>query len=121
MGTCYLVDDFPSVLFQNEYVIDWLEHPPTHEEDPVSDPSQPNTARLSQHARHRCAEMHVNTKRVKRLLRSPDITRTSYNDRYLAVADSDPEIAVVYAKHADGTCTVITVLYRQYDTYIRPA
>jgi hypothetical protein len=86
----------------------------------VSDPDRPTTARLTNHARQRCDEMRVQTKRVKRLVREPDITRTSYDGRWLAVSDRDPEIAVVYAKHPDGTCTVITVLYRQYDTYIRP-
>lgn len=106
---------------KTECVIDWLKHTPTREEDPVSDPTQPGTARMTEHARRRCVEMRVGTKRVKRLLRNPDITRTSYMGRYLAVSDADPEIAVVYAKGADGTCTVITVLYRQYSYYQRPA
>ena len=87
----------------------------------MPNPDQPPTPRLSQHARQRCDEMHVGTKRVKRLLRSPDVVRCSYNDRYLAVSDADPEIAVVFAKHPDGTCTVITVLYRTYEDYTRTA
>ena len=87
----------------------------------MTDPNQPLTAKLSEHARRRCLEMHVTTKRVKKLVRQPDITRTSYNGRWLAVSDADPEIAVVYAKAPDGTCTVITVLYRQLDYYRRPA
>ena len=86
----------------------------------MTDPTQPPTARMSEHARRRCVEMQVTTKRVKHLLRNPDITRTTYDGRLLAVADSDPEIAVVFARAPDGTCTVVTVLYRQYDTYIRP-
>lgn len=86
----------------------------------MSEPDRPRTAVLSRHARERCAEMGVGSKRVKRLLRQPDITRTSYMGRYVAVADSDPEIAVVYAQASDGTHTVITVLYRRYDSYTRP-
>ena len=85
----------------------------------MSDPSQPPTARLTEHARRRCVEMHVGTKRVKQLLRNPDIVRCSYGERFLAVADADPEIAVVYARQPDGTLTVITVLYRRYDRYSR--
>ena len=86
----------------------------------MTDMDRPMTARLTNHARQRCDEMRINTKRVKNLVRNPDITRTSYMDRWLAVSDRDPEIAVVYAKQPDGTCTVITVLYRQYDEYTRP-
>ena len=87
----------------------------------MSNPDQPPTARLTQHARQRCDEMRVGTKRVKQLLRNPDVVRCSYNDRWLAVSDADPEIAVVFAKDPDGTCTVITVLYRSYDIYNRTA
>jgi len=87
----------------------------------VSNPDQPPTARLTQHARQRCDEMRVGTKRVKQLLRNPDVVRCSYNDRWLAVSDADPEIAVVFARQPDGTCTVITVLYRSYNIYNRSA
>jgi Domain of unknown function (DUF4258) len=87
----------------------------------MSNPDRLATARLSDHARDRCAEMGVGTKRVKHLLRRPDIIRTTYKDRYFAVSDADPEIAVVYAKAPDGTCTVVTVLYRQYNEYTRPS
>ena len=69
----------------------------------MTDMDRPMTARLTNHARQRCDEMRINTKRVKNLVRNPD-----------------PEITVVYAKQPDGACTVITVLYRQYDEYTRP-
>jgi hypothetical protein len=85
----------------------------------VSDPTHPTTARMSFHARQRCAEMRIETKRVKRLLRCADIIRVSYNDRFIAVGDSDPKIAVVYARDPDGTIVVVTVLFRDYEHYDR--
>jgi hypothetical protein len=84
----------------------------------VASPDHPATARLTEHARLRAAEMHVETKRVKRLLRRPDVTRPSKLGRYVAVSDSDPELAVVFVKE-NGTLVVITVLYRQLDWYDR--
>jgi hypothetical protein len=80
---------------------------------------RPVTARLTPHARARCAEMHVETKRVKRLLRRPTLTYATYADRLMATSEEDPEIAVVFAKGPDGTLDVITVLVRSYDEYSR--
>lgn len=85
----------------------------------MANPDYPETARLTEHARLRCLEMNVDTKRVKRLLRRPDIVRSSYRDRYVAVGDSDPKIAVVYVRDPDGTIQVITVLFRDYEYYDR--
>lgn len=86
----------------------------------MASPDHPVTARLSDHARARAAEMHVETKRVKRLLRRPDVTRASKLGRYVAVSDADPEIAVVYVNEPGGAVVVVTVLYRQLDWYDRP-
>jgi len=80
---------------------------------------RPVTARLSPHARQRCLEMHVETKRIKRLLRQPTLTYATYKSRWMATSEADPEIAVVYAKSPDGTLDVITVLVRTYDEYQR--
>jgi len=82
---------------------------------------RPITPRLTEHARQRCAEMHVETKRVKRLLQRPTLTYSTHSDRLMATSEADPEIAVVYANSPDGTVTVITVLLRSYDEYKRPS
>jgi len=82
-------------------------------------PDYPVTPRLSEHARARCDEMHVETKRVKRLLREPDMTRPGHEPgRIMAMSDKDPDLIVVY-KVEDGEQIVITVLFRSYDRYDR--
>jgi hypothetical protein len=63
------------------------------------------TVRLSPHARQRCAEMSISTKRVKRGMRTALVSApTRHPGRTITVIDD--EIAVV---HANGT--VITVLW----------
>jgi len=77
------------------------------------------TAVLSEHARARAAAMGVCTKRVKRIVRAPDILRPGYRGRWVAVADADPELAVVYTVEPGGQPVVVTVLYRNYQWYDR--
>ena len=77
------------------------------------------TATLSEHARQRAAAMGVCTKRIKRIVRNPDILRVSYRGRWVATSDADPELAVVYTVDPGGQPVVVTVLYRNYQWYDR--
>jgi hypothetical protein len=54
------------------------------------------TPKLTPHARQRCVEMGVGTKRVQRIVRQPDVDRPSRGRRRIAVRDDDPAIACVY-------------------------
>lgn len=76
------------------------------------------TPRLTDHARQRCQEMQVATKRVKRLVRCADLRYAAKDDCWIAVCDADPEIAVVF-KYDGELPIVITVLYRGIE-YVRP-
>lgn len=77
------------------------------------------TPKLTNHARQRCSEMGVATKRAKRIARDPDITRPS-GAGILAKADHDPEIAVVYADDPDGSRVILTVLPNTQEKFLRP-
>ena len=75
------------------------------------------TPRLTEHARQRCLEMGVLTKRVKDILRRPTMTYVS-RDGHIAWSAADPSIAVIYTD--DGPVRVaITVVPRTYDDYVR--
>lgn len=78
-----------------------------------------STPRLTNHARQRCAEMDVCTKRAKRIAQDPDVTRPS-GKGILAKADFDPEIAVVYVEQDDGQRVILTVLLNTTEVYTRP-
>jgi hypothetical protein len=67
------------------------------------------TPRLSQHARDRCGEMGVGTKRAKRIVRDPDLTRPAAPNR-AALRDDDPELLVVYSDDTQPP-TIVTVLW----------
>lgn len=62
--------------------------------------------------------MGVTTKRVKRILRDPDLTYKSGEGR-LAWRSDDPTIAVVYVDN-DGTPVALTVVPRTSERYERP-
>ena len=70
-----------------------------------------STPRLTDHARQRCEEMGITTKRVKRIVSDPHSNRCTRDDRWVAVRDDDPEISVVYVKGPEYPI-VVTVLYR---------
>ena len=74
---------------------------------------------MTNHARLRCEQMGVETKRVKRLVRDPDITRPS-GEGIMAKADYDPEIVVVYKEVEDGTRIILTVLPNTTEVFQRP-
>lgn len=80
------------------------------------------TPRLTHHARERCAEMGVTTKRAKRIVQDPDVSRpakaTGGDDGFIAVADHEPDIAVVYKLDGDVP-VILTVVWRTYEPYDR--
>lgn len=81
-----------------------------------------DTPRLTQHARERCQQMNVSTKRVKRILQNPDLVYPGpleHGDNYLAGAEFDREILVAFVVE-DGVTTVKTVLFRTNEYYVRP-
>lgn len=76
------------------------------------------TPRLTEHARQRCREMDVRTKRVKRVLRAPEIVYPSdrVDDALVAVGDG---LAIPYLTDAGGTPVALTVLWHGIE-FVRP-
>jgi hypothetical protein len=82
------------------------------------------TPRLSAHAKLRCLQMNVTTKRVKRVVRTADILYPGHpsadgSPAWLAMSECDREIAVVFVRDAAGVPVVLTVLYRGRE-FVRP-
>lgn len=75
------------------------------------------TPRLTFHARERCREMGIRTKRVKDIVRMPDLVRTAQDGNLIAVTDNEPDIAVVYSPEEPPV--IISVLWRTYQDYER--
>lgn len=73
------------------------------------------TPRLTEHARERCAEMGLTTKRAKRVVQNPDVVYPGRRgegadpDAYIALSDEDTEIAVVFVPEEPPR--IITVLW----------
>jgi hypothetical protein len=86
-------------------------------------PCEPGrTPRMSQHARLRCTQMGVTTKRAKHVVRHADVVYPGSPDvphSFIALCEADRQIAVVYAREPDGALTVLTVLYRGVE-FVRP-
>lgn len=85
--------------------------------------SYPPTPQLSPHARARCTQMGLNTKRAKRVLQNADVRRAantpvSRGNRMLAKWDGDPEICVVY--EPGDPDVIITVIWNTGEKYVRP-
>lgn len=82
----------------------------------------PRTPRLTRHARQRCAELGIGTKRVKRIVRHPSSTYPSQrghdNNGVVLISALDPDYAVVVDLTAN---VVLTVLPRVLDEYVRTA
>lgn len=72
------------------------------------------TPKLTDHARQRCIEMGLTTRRVKRVVQEPDLAYDSHGRRMMCRFD-EPTFRVVV--DADGL--VITVLPWTYETYER--
>lgn len=79
-----------------------------------------NTPKLSQHARDRCLEMGIPTRRAKRVVQHQTTTypnSAGHNNGGLIVQSSrDPEIAVVWDP---STNVILTVVPRIQEDYIR--
>ena len=81
------------------------------------------TPRLSDHARLRCIQMEVNTKRVKRIVLRPSMVvpgPPSNPNSFVATAVDDPELRVAYGIDQDGRPIIITVLWNTQEDYVRP-
>jgi hypothetical protein len=77
------------------------------------------TPRLTLHARERCAEMGISTKRAKRVVKERRLVYISNldhdNDAFVVMSD-DPDICVVWKEH---TNLILTVLPRTQEEYVR--
>jgi hypothetical protein len=74
------------------------------------------TARLSLHARRRCAEMGIVTRRVKQVVRRPDFRYATHSGRQVVCRDDEPTFKVVICGW-----DVVTVVRWTYDDYEHPA
>lgn len=80
------------------------------------------TPRLSDHARLRCIQMEVNTKRAKRIVQHPSMVipgPPSNKDSFIATSADDKELQVAYAIDEDGRPIIITVLWNTQEFYVR--
>jgi hypothetical protein len=80
--------------------------------------THPPTPTLSFHARLRCGQMDVRTRRVKTIMRDPDMTYDAGHGARMAWRRDDPTILVVYVEEA-GKRHAVTVLPRTYERYHR--
>lgn len=81
------------------------------------------TPRLTDHARERCAEMGVSTKRAKRVVQHRDLTYPGRKgtDCWVSKSSVDPILAVVWSVADDGTPLIVTVIWSgDYDRERRP-
>lgn len=78
------------------------------------------TPRLTTHARERCAELGISTKRAKRIVQHRSGTYPSAvghdNNGVVVFSASDSEIAVVWDEARNE---ILTVLPRVQETYVR--
>lgn len=77
------------------------------------------TPRLTRHARQRCSELGVSTKKAKAVVRNRISTypgNPAHGNNGLVVMSDDPEIAVIWDP---GTNHILTVLPRVQDPYVR--
>jgi hypothetical protein len=80
-----------------------------------------STPRLSDHARQRCAEMGVATKRAKRVLQDPVVVLPAglgHPEHYRRATGEDPEIFIVFDPTPEVP-VIVTVQWRTYDDYDR--
>lgn len=76
------------------------------------------TPRLSDHARQRCREMGVSTKRVKQIVRDPHVDYDSRWGLRMASRTDEPDIRALYA-FAGGERLVVTVVWRKEELYAK--
>lgn len=77
-----------------------------------------DTPRLTEHARQRCAEMGVGTKRAKRVVRSPDVCYPGTHQGELVCYRDDDSIACAFVE-TDGRRVILTVLWKGVE-FVRP-
>lgn len=75
------------------------------------------TAKLSLHARQRAEEMGIVTKRIKRVVRNPDLRFPGQGGRFFVCRLDEPSFRVLINGH-DGL-EVITVVPWSYERYQR--
>ncbi len=79
-----------------------------------------NTPKMTVHARVRCAELGISTKRAKRIVQHRSGTYPSSNGHsnngVVVFSASDSEIAVVWDEERNE---ILTVLPRVQETYVR--
>ena len=81
------------------------------------------TPALTDHARLRCIQMEVNTKRVKAIVLRPSLVvpgPPQYGENFVASSADDPEIQVAYTVDKTGRPVVKTVLWSDPAYYTRP-
>jgi len=80
----------------------------------------PPTPQLSGHARKRCIELGVSTRRAKRVVqtRSTTYANTDTNNALVCQSAADPDITVVWDQSRNQ---IITVLPRIAEPYVRTA
>ena len=88
----------------------------------MSNPEFERTPVLTDHARLRCQQMGVRTRRAKRVVARPDLVipgPPQYGDNFVASAASDPDIQVAYIVDR-GRKVIKTVLWSDPEHYTRP-
>lgn len=80
------------------------------------------TARMTKHARERCAEMQISTKVAKHIVANAEVRYTTQcndgNKAMMALWSGEPRYAVVYSDDEDPPL-VITVIFNSRDFYER--
>lgn len=79
------------------------------------------TPRLTAHARLRCQQMGVSTRKVKEILRNPSTIYpgpTKHGENYVALSALHTDLAVAF-KVIDGIPTALTVLWHRAEEYVR--
>lgn len=78
-----------------------------------------STPKLTNHARERCVEMHISTKRAKRVVRNADVRRPAERGAVLATWQGDPAIAVIYVEDQEPVPLITSVVWRTREQYER--
>lgn len=78
------------------------------------------TPRLTDHARRRCEEMEIRTRRVKRVVRDPDLCYGSADGYHVVCRFDEPTFRVVIDRSTRPE-TVVTVIWWTNERYERPA
>ena len=73
-----------------------------------------STPRLTDHARQRCYEMDVPTRRAKGAVQSPQMTYPVRDGRLVAISHDEPRLAVVFEEGEPAVIvTVLAATFRE--------